>query len=109
AGLRGVHVPTGAAVEVRLAGRPSLAADQVSWFSAVVFGAGDFHTRTEHRLQPPPLLPGDRLLLGPLSATVVRLLDHPRLALLHLDGPPDAIWAGLARHGQPIQYAHLPE
>jgi S-adenosylmethionine:tRNA ribosyltransferase-isomerase len=27
---------------------------------------------------------------------------------LRFDGPPDAIWAGLARHGRPIQYAHVP-
>ena len=28
---------------------------------------------------------------------------------LRFDGTPDAIWAGLARHGRPIQYAHVPE
>jgi S-adenosylmethionine:tRNA ribosyltransferase-isomerase len=27
---------------------------------------------------------------------------------LRFDGTPDAIWAGLARHGRPIQYAHAP-
>src|SRR5439155_20471114 len=95
ASLHGTHVPTGAPIEVRLAGRRSLAAEAVSQFSAVVFGAGDFHTRTEHRPAPPPLLPGDRLFLGPLAATVMRLLDHPRLALLHFDGSPGAIWAAL--------------
>src|SRR5205807_3435046 len=46
--------------------------------------------------------------LGPLAATVERLLGHPRLVSLHFDGTPDAIWAGLARHGRPIQYAHVP-
>ena len=25
------------------------------------------------------------------------------------DGPPAAIWEGLARHGRPIQYAHVPQ
>src|SRR5262249_6513240 len=77
-------------------------------FSAVVFGAGDYRTRTEDRSPPPPLQPGDRLALGPLSATVERLLGHPRLVALSFDGPPDAVWAGLARHGRPIQYAHVP-
>jgi S-adenosylmethionine:tRNA ribosyltransferase-isomerase len=108
ASLHGVHAPTGAAVEVRLAGRRSLAADDVRQFVAVVFGAGDFHTRTEDRPLPPRLTSGDRVRLGPLSATVARLLDHPRLALVDFDGSPDAIWAGLARHGRPIQYAHQP-
>ena len=77
--------------------------------SAVVFGAGDYHTRTEHRAPPPPLLPGDRLTLGPLSAIIERRLGHPRLVSLRFAGTPDTIWAGLARHGRPIQYAHVPE
>jgi S-adenosylmethionine:tRNA ribosyltransferase-isomerase len=108
ASLRGEHVPSGGPVEVRLAGRRSLAPHNVRRFSAVVFGAGDYRTRTEDRPTPPPLKPGDRLRLGPLSATVERLLGHPRLVALRFDGPPDAIWAGLARHGLPIQYAHVP-
>jgi len=57
---------------------------------------------------PPPLAPGDRLALGPLAATVDALLDHPRLVSLRFDGTPSAIWDGLARHGRPIQYAHVP-
>jgi S-adenosylmethionine:tRNA ribosyltransferase-isomerase len=106
ASLRGVHARTGCLIEVRLAGRRSL--DEVHDFTAVVFGAGDFHARTEDRPAPPWLSPGDRLTLGPLSATIARLLTHPRLVDLHLDGPADAIWAGLARHGRPIQYAYVP-
>jgi S-adenosylmethionine:tRNA ribosyltransferase-isomerase len=108
ASLRGEHVPSGSTVEVRLAGRRSLAPDDVHQFSAIVFGPGDYRTRTEDRPPPPPLEPGDQLALGPLSATIDRLLGHPRLVSLHFDGPPDAIWTGLARHGRPIQYAHVP-
>jgi S-adenosylmethionine:tRNA ribosyltransferase-isomerase len=108
ASLRGKHVSSGGPVEVRLAGRRSLAPEDVSTFSAIVFGAGDYRTRTEDRPPPPSLEPGDRLALGPLSATVERLLGHPRLVSLRFDGEPDAIWAGLARHGRPIQYAHVP-
>ena len=107
ASLRGVHLPTGAAVEVRLAGRASLAADDVHAFTAVVFGAGDFRARTENRPLPPPLAPGDRLSLGPLFATVQRPLDHPRLVSLRFNGTPKEIWDGLAHHGRPIQYAHV--
>jgi S-adenosylmethionine:tRNA ribosyltransferase-isomerase len=97
----------GGPIEVRLAGRAALSVD-IADFSAVVFGAGDFHLRTEDRPLPSALAKGDRLVLGPLSATVTDLLGHPRLVALHFDGTPDEIWAGLARHGKPIQYAHVP-
>jgi S-adenosylmethionine:tRNA ribosyltransferase-isomerase len=109
ASLFGRHVPSGRPIEVRLAGRRSLAPDDVGRFSAIVFGGGDYHTRTEDRPPPPDLRPGDPLELGPLDATVERLLDHPRLVVVRFDGPVAAVWAGLARHGRPIQYAHVPE
>ena len=109
ASLRGIHHRTGAELEVRLAGRRSLAPDDVREFTAITFGAGDHRTRTEDRAPPPELRPGDALTLGPLDARVDRLLGHPRLLQLRFAGTPDAIWAGIARHGRPIQYAHLPE
>lgn len=109
ASLHGIHVPSGADIEVRLAGRRSLAADDVREFSAVVFGAGDFRTRTEDRPLPPPLCRGDRLAVGPtLNARIEGFLDHPRLVALRFDASADAVWAGLARHGRPIQYSHMP-
>jgi len=107
ASLAGSHLATGARIEVRLAARRSLEPDDVAHFTAVVFGAGDFHARTEDRPLPPPLVPGDRLVLGPLVATVEATLAHPRLVALRFAGSPDAIWEGLARHGRPIQYAHI--
>ena len=109
ASLQGEHLPSGRVIEVRLAGRRSLARDDVREFAAIVFGEGDFRSRTEDRPAPPPLEPGDRLRLGPLFASVLKTLGHPRLTWLGFDGTPDAIWAGLARHGRPIQYAHIPE
>lgn len=113
--LHGLHVPSGAKVEVRLAGHFSLDPEDLQ-FTAVIFGAGDFHTRTEDRPLPPPLNRGERLLLGPpssvegtLSATIEALLNHPRLMLLRFEGSPHAVWEGLARYGRPIQYAHIPD
>ena len=79
----------------------------VNRFSAVVFGEGDFHLRTEDRPLPPALENGDTVVLGPLRATVEDLLGHPRLVSLLFDGSADQIWAGLASHGRPIQYSHL--
>jgi S-adenosylmethionine:tRNA ribosyltransferase-isomerase len=52
---------------------------------------------------------GDRFRLGPLSASIVSFLGHPRLVSLEFDGTADDIWAGIARHGHPIQYAHIAE
>ena len=108
ASLHGVHAPSGRPIEIRLAGWTADTSD-VADFAAVVFGAGDFHLRTEDRPLPPPLGAGDRLELGPLSATVTSLLGHPRLVSIHFEGSADAIWAGIARHGKPIQYSHLSE
>ena len=107
ASLTGVHQPTGKTIEVRLAGRPSLDPSDIKRFSAIVFGEGDFHMRTEDRPLPPPLKSGDMLALGPLRATVEKLLDHPRLVELVFDGTADEVWAGLASHGRPIQYSHM--
>jgi S-adenosylmethionine:tRNA ribosyltransferase-isomerase len=106
ASLFGQHRRTGCRIEVRLAGRDSL--DEVRQFSAVVFGEGDFRTRTENRSKPPALKRGDRLELGRLRGTVLRLLNHPRFILLQFEGSPQEIWEGLARHGRPVQYAHVP-
>jgi S-adenosylmethionine:tRNA ribosyltransferase-isomerase len=106
ASLHGIHVPSRQPIEVRLAGRIALTLEVTDFF-AIVFGAGDFHTRTEDRPLPPPLAVDDALVLGPLSATITDLLGHPRLVSLHFHGAPDEIWAGLAHHGKPIQYAHV--
>jgi S-adenosylmethionine:tRNA ribosyltransferase-isomerase len=40
---------------------------------------------------------------------VERTLGHPRLIALAFLGSVDSIWAGLAQHGRPIQYSHVPE
>jgi S-adenosylmethionine:tRNA ribosyltransferase-isomerase len=109
ASLTGVHAPSGASIEVRLAGRPSLAAADVGRFTAIVFGAGDHRTPTERRIEPPPMQPGDLLRLGPLTATVRRVFEQRRRIELGFDAPADAVWAGIAAHGRPIQYAHIAE
>jgi S-adenosylmethionine:tRNA ribosyltransferase-isomerase len=106
ASLLGEHQPTGSPIEIRLAA--FVRAADPTRFVAVAFGAGDHHTITESRPMPPALVAGDRLLLGPLVAVVERPLDHPRLVELRFHGDPPEIFAGLARHGKPIQYAHVP-
>jgi S-adenosylmethionine:tRNA ribosyltransferase-isomerase len=107
ASLSGEHLRSGRPLEVRLAGRRSLAAEGIRHCTAVVFGTGDFRARTEDRPPPPDLEAGDRLMMGPLRATVEESMGHPRLVLLAFDGSADEVWEGIARHGHPIQYAHV--
>lgn len=104
--LHGRHEASGGEIEIRLAGRGSLAFDDVT-FTAAAFGAGDHRTLTEDRPPPPELLPSDSLSLGPLRATVLRSLGHPRWLTVAFSGTLEEIWAGIARHGRPIQYAHV--
>ncbi len=105
--LHGRHEASGAEIEIRLAGRRSLAFDDVGEFTAVAFGAGDHRTPTENRPSPPLLQRGDRLILGPLCATVLQTLGHPRWLTVAFEGDPADVWAGIANHGRPIQYAHV--
>ena len=95
----------GDAIEVRLAG--PLAGGR-EW-AAVLFGAGDWRTRTEHRPLPPRLAEGSRIALGGgLQARVVQVSrDSPRLVRLAFDEAGDALWPAFYRAGRPIQYSHL--
>lgn len=106
ASLFGVHKRTGGRLEARLAGRGSLAFEDVT-FSAVLFGEGDHRIPTELRPPPPEVRNGDLLALGPLPARVEAVLGHPRFVRLALRGDAAAIWAGIAAHGRPVQYAYM--
>ena len=106
ASLNGIHYPSRKLIEVRLAAW--VLPHDLTRFTAIAFGAGDHRTRTEDRLPPPPLSPGDRLELGPLVTVVERLLDHPRLFRLGFLADRTTVLAGLTRHARPIQYAHVP-
>jgi S-adenosylmethionine:tRNA ribosyltransferase-isomerase len=77
-------------------------------FSAVLFGAGDWRTRTEHRPAPPRLTVGARLHFPGLRAEVVaRSRLSGRLWEVRFDREEDALWTALYRIGRPVQYAHL--
>jgi S-adenosylmethionine:tRNA ribosyltransferase-isomerase len=108
ASLTGTHERTGRAIEIRLAARRAVDARDPSRFRAVLFGEGDFHTRTEDRALPPEARVGDRLRFGALFATITAI-DHPRLVDIAFEGSAGHVWEAIARHGKPIQYAHVPE
>jgi S-adenosylmethionine:tRNA ribosyltransferase-isomerase len=98
----------GEGVELRLfAERPD------GRFRAVLFGAGDWHTPTEHRPPPPPLRAGEVLQLGPLQAKIEHVLYPvepvlpPRIVEIGFDRSGAELWLLLYRLGRPIQYSHL--
>jgi S-adenosylmethionine:tRNA ribosyltransferase-isomerase len=109
ASLAGVHARTGQPIEMRLAAWRSPVSGETAAFDAIVFGSGDYRTRTEDRPSPPELASGDEFVFGTLTATVVELLDHPRLVRVHFDGSGAAFRQHLAARGRPIQYAHVRE
>jgi S-adenosylmethionine:tRNA ribosyltransferase-isomerase len=95
--------PRGAQVEIRLLGE----VEPGRW-RAILFGEGDWRTRTEERPAPPVLRPRDALELDGLRATIVSVwYPSPRLVDLRFDAEGDALWSALYRLGRPIQYAHL--
>jgi S-adenosylmethionine:tRNA ribosyltransferase-isomerase len=96
--------PRGAPCEVRLAGK-----GEGGHWRAVLFGAGDWRTRTEDRPAPPGLGAGDHLSFGDdLSAVVVAVSAlSPRLVELRFDLQGAALFAALYRQGRPVQYSYL--
>jgi len=77
-------------------------------FSAVLFGAGDWHQRTEDR-PPPAVYPvGTPLQFGALAAEIAAHSSaSPRLVELRFAAGGDALWAALYREGRPVQYSYL--
>ncbi|HZU84473.1 MAG TPA: S-adenosylmethionine:tRNA ribosyltransferase-isomerase [Polyangiaceae bacterium] len=96
--------PGGEPMEVRLAGE---LADGL--WRAVLFGPGDWRTRTEHRPEPARVEPGAELRVAPdLTATVVGVdARAPRLVVVRFSTSGAALWGAIYRHGRPVQYAHL--
>jgi S-adenosylmethionine:tRNA ribosyltransferase-isomerase len=93
---------SGAPIELRLAGPPN----RDRW-PAVLFGAGDWRTRTEDRAPPPAVTPGERLRFGALTAEVVAVaLLSPRLVDVRFDRTGEALWSALYAVGRPVQYAY---
>jgi S-adenosylmethionine:tRNA ribosyltransferase-isomerase len=100
------HTGLGAEVELRL-----VAELGPGCFSGVIFGAGDYRTRTENRPAPARVSPGERLVFGGSLEAIVTGVSplSPRLLSLRFDPAGDALWPALYARGRPIQYAHVPE
>jgi S-adenosylmethionine:tRNA ribosyltransferase-isomerase len=98
----------GEPIEARLLASPSSRGSPGAW-RAVLFGAGDWRTRTEDRRPPPRVRAGDALRFGEgLGARVEAASPtSARLVTLSFDAPPDVFWPALYRAGAPVQYAHV--
>lgn len=109
----GAHDARGSRIELRLAANRGTAR---TW-TAALLGAGDWRMPTERRPPPPPVRPGERLIVDGrdgLVAIVERVHPlSPRLVDVCFDLPlrrgaaDDAIWSALYRSGRPVQYAHV--
>jgi S-adenosylmethionine:tRNA ribosyltransferase-isomerase len=92
----------GVPIEVRLAGH-----EDEATFRAVLFGAGDWRTRTEARPAPPPVSEGDVLSFGPIGARVVHVSAlSARLVTLRFLATEDAAWNAIFQLGRYVQYAY---
>jgi S-adenosylmethionine:tRNA ribosyltransferase-isomerase len=97
---------SGEPVEVRLL----IELDAAS-FRAVLLGAGDWRTRTEHRPPPERLRVGARIDLGDGFHCTVENVDplSDRLVEVRFDRQGAALYLALYLHGRPVQYAHVPD
>ena len=94
--------PRGETLEARLAG-----ATGERTFRAVLFGEGDWRTKTEDRPPPPRVRAGDTLRLAGLLATVLRVLGpSPRLVEVRFETGADAMWHAIHARGHYVQYAY---
>lgn len=96
----------GSRIEVRLLAQET--ADARRW-TAVLFGEGDWRTRTEDRPAPPRLQKGERLVFGAELAAQILAVDDasPRLVKIAFDRAGEALWSAIYLLGKPVQYAHI--
>ena len=73
----------------------------------VLFGAGDYHMRTEDRPAPPSVVVGDRLTFGRIPTHVEAIAG--RRVVLAAQCADHELWQALYAAGVPVQYAHRSE
>lgn len=96
----------GESIELRLTG-PA----REDEFEVVVFGAGDYHVRTEDRSPPPALERADVLELGARGRAMQAVVTDispvsRRLVRVRFDRTGSALWSSLYAMGAPVQYAY---
>jgi S-adenosylmethionine:tRNA ribosyltransferase-isomerase len=96
-------------VELRLAAQLESEGGGGDRWRAVLFGEGDWRTRTEERPPPPALEAGARLVFGDELSARIDEVDprSPRLVVVRFSLRGAALWAALYQRGRPVQYAHV--
>ncbi|MFO1519547.1 MAG: S-adenosylmethionine:tRNA ribosyltransferase-isomerase [bacterium] len=96
----------GAKVELRL-----LSESEEGRWRAVAFGPGDWRQRTEDRVPPPILHPGDSLQFSPSLRGRVKEISPLSSRLLKIEFDPSGadLWREFYAQGRPVQYSYLEE
>lgn len=91
-------------VEIRLASQ----LNDRSW-QAVIFGAGDWRTPTEHRPSPARIKVGEEIAFAnDFSAIVLRESKMSgRLLDLEFNRSGEALWREIYHYGKPVQYSYM--
>lgn len=103
ASLRGKDA-RGRSLEIRLASQ----LNDKAWL-AVIFGAGDWRTPTEHRPEPPRIATGEVIAFASdFSASVLRESKlSGRLLEIEFNRTGQRLWQGIYQYGKPIQYSYM--
>lgn len=113
ASLSGRHLRTGRSVELRLVSHEGADAANLTRWTAVLFGEGDWRTPTEARPLPACPEPGDELEFDDeLRAKIVAVISNVSDRLIEIEftaANQALLWNGLYRQGRPIQYSYLEE
>jgi len=93
-------------IEIRLCG-----GGRDGQYQAVLLGAGEWRTPTEHRPPPEVLRPGDRIVLADGFWATIEVVEPVsyRLVRLRFNLEGARLWQSLYRCGRPVQYAYMRE
>ena len=111
ASLFGYHAETGEKIELRLVSSLSTDPSDLSYWTALLFGDGDWTLTTEERKNVSQVDVGTLLYLGDdLTACVEKIFTtSKRYIKIRFLGPKHDLWQKIYRYGKPIQYSYLTE